>query len=70
MKTTGSGITLERMHGTADATNDLFIRWTHLKLEPCFVERLQQFIRALEKDSAKLGVAIFGRLAQEFASTR
>jgi hypothetical protein len=58
------------MHGTADATNDLFIRWTRLQLKACFVERLQQFIGALEKDSAKLGVAIFGRLAQEFASTR
>jgi len=70
VKAASSGITLERMHGAAYTTNDLFIGGVRLELEPCFVERLQQLIRAFEKDSAKLWIAILRRPAQEFASTR
>ena len=70
VKAAGSRITLERMHGATHAANDFLVGRMRLELEPGFVERLQQLIRALEKDRAKLGVAIFGRPAQEFASTR
>src|SRR5579859_995840 len=70
LKHTGSRVALERVHGAPNAANDFFIGWARLEFEPSFVQRLQQLIRAFEKDGAKLRVAIFGSLAQEFASTR
>jgi hypothetical protein len=58
------------MHSAADAANDFLVGWMRLKLKPRFIERLQQLIRAFEEDSAELRIAIFGRPAQELASTR
>lgn len=68
VKAAGGGIALERVHGAADAANDGFVGGTRFELEAGFVERLQQFAGALEKESAKLGAAIFGRTAQGAAS--
>ena len=58
------------MDRAADTTNDFFVVRTSLEFKPCLVERLKKLIRALKENSAKLGVAIFRRLAQEDASTR
>ena len=58
----GRGITLERVHGATHATNHFFVGGTRLEFEPGFVQRLQQLIRALKKERAKLAAAIFGRL--------
>jgi hypothetical protein len=70
VKAAGSGVAFEGMNGAANAANHLFIGGMSFELEARFIERLKQLVRALEKDSAKLRVAIFGRLAQEDASTR
>jgi hypothetical protein len=70
MKAASSGISLKRMNGAANATNNFLVGRTRFEFEPGFVKRLQQLIRAFEENSAKLGVAILGRLAQELASTR
>jgi hypothetical protein len=70
MKAASSGVAFEGMNGAANAANHLFVGGMSFQLEPRFIERLKQLVRAFEKDSAKLRVAIFGRLAQEDASTR
>jgi hypothetical protein len=70
VETASGRVTFERVYGTAHAAYNFLVRGMSLKLEPRLVERLQQLIRALEEERAKLRVAIFGRLAQEFASTR
>lgn len=69
VESAGRRIALKRMHGAPHAANHLLVRGTSLKLQPRFVQRLQQLVRALEEDGAKLRIAIFGSLAQEFAST-
>ena len=53
-----------------DAADDFLVRWMSLEFEPRFVQRLQQLVGALKEEGTQFGVAIFWRLAQEFASTR
>jgi hypothetical protein len=51
-KTTGGGISLERMNGAADAANEFVIRGTLLELETGIINGLQKLAGALKKETA------------------
>ena len=70
METARGGISLERVNRTADTANDFFVRRTGFELQAGFIERLQQFVRTLKEESAKLGAAILGLLLHPFTSMR
>ncbi len=70
VEATGSGIALQRVHGTAHAANDFFIRWAGLELQARLVEQLQKLVGALKKERAELRAAIFRRTAHVLASRR
>src|SRR5258708_37202864 len=70
MKAARGGIALERMHRSAHATDDFFIRGIRFEIEPRLVERLQQLISALEKKRTQLRIAIFAKAAHVFAPRR
>src|SRR5258708_34985437 len=70
MKAARRGIALERMHRSAHAADDFFVRGICFEIEPRLIERLQQLISALEKKRAQFRIAIFGKAAHVFASSR
>src|ERR1700730_3966932 len=70
MKAARGGIALERMHRAAHAADHFFVRRVRFEIEPRFIERLQQLTGALEKKRAQLRIAIFGKAAHVFASSR
>jgi hypothetical protein len=70
VKSAGGGIALQGMHGAADTANDFFVSGARLELEPCFVERLEQFAGALKEERAQFATAIFGQTSHERTSLR
>ena len=48
----GGGIPFQGMHGAADAAHRLHVSGSLFELERLFVERLQQLLRAFEKEFA------------------
>ncbi len=70
VKSTGRGIALQGMHGAPDTAKHFLVSGVRLEFEPSLVERLQQFVGALEEESAQLAVAILGRATHEGTSLR
>ena len=69
VETARRGIALQRMHGAAHPAKDLFVGRIRFQFQPRLVQRLQQFVRALKKEPAKLRAAIFRRTTHELASS-
>ena len=58
------------MDNAAYTTNDLFVGGVRLELQARFVQRLQQFVGALEEQGAQFPAAIIVRTAHVEASER
>src|SRR6202007_1817807 len=69
-ETAGRGIAFKSVHHTTNAADDFFIRGTSFEFQSSLVERLQELVGGLKKETAQLGVAILGRKAQPFPSSR
>src|SRR6266481_9133583 len=67
VKTASRRITLESVHSAANPTNHFLIAGTRFELEAGLIERLEQFVGALEEESAQLAAAILGRAFHEAA---
>jgi hypothetical protein len=70
VKSTGRGIALQGMHGATDTTDHFFVSGARLEFEPSLVERLKQFVGALEEESAQLAAVILGRTTHVWTSLR
>src|SRR5712664_1780645 len=70
VKSTGSGIALQGMHGAPDTTEHILVSGARLEFEARLVERLKQFVRAFKEESAQLAAAILGRTAHVLTSLR
>src|SRR5258707_7123942 len=70
MKRSRGEVAVGRRHRAAPATDNFLVRGICGETEPRLIERLQQLISALEKERAQLRIAIFGKAAHVFASSR
>jgi hypothetical protein len=52
MKPASCRISFQGVHTTTDTANDILVRGAQLEFEARFVERLQQFVGALEEERA------------------
>ncbi len=63
-------IALQSMNRAADGAHDLFVAGIFFQLERFVVQRLQKFLRGLEKQLAQLGSAVVGRIHHSRTSIR
>src|SRR6266446_4502001 len=70
MKTASRRITLESVHSATNPANHCLVAGTGFELEAGLIERLEQFVGALEEQSAQLTAAILGRTFHEVTSLR
>src|SRR5207248_9262051 len=69
-ETASRGIAFERVHNATHAADDFFIRRSSFQLQPRLVQGLEELVRALKKECAKLRATILGRKAHPFTSRR
>jgi hypothetical protein len=58
------------VHCATNTTDDFLIGGARFKVEARLIERLEQFVGALEEESAQLIVPILGRTFHEVTSLR
>ncbi len=58
------------MYRAPDSAHDLFVAGGFLQLKSFVVERLQQFLRSLEKQLSQFRATLVGRIGHSLTSSR